>query len=249
MTEKLPTKLKKEPLIDALFEMRFTSTTSASSILPGVLFSKLPGEKKIERLPTEQIPRAILDSDPNLRFAPLLRLYLDKFVINIGDRSLAVGCKMPYPGWGTFKPVILDVVRQLKEIGIVQALHRFSMKYIDLIPASSRADQVSAINGTVVLGKHTLNQEIFSLRMEIPQEGMLHVVQITSGATATLQDGSTREGVIVDIDSITDLAEPDFAYWLGQLSDQLESMHSANKAMFFECLRPETIASLEPIYE
>ena len=123
------------------------------------------------------------------------------------------------------------------------------MKYIDLIPTSNLADQVSAINGTVVLGSHTLTQEIFSLRMEIPKEGMLHAVQITSSAIATLQDGSSREGVIVDIDTISDLENQDFAYWLERLSDQLELMHAANKAMFFECLRPETIASLEPVYE
>jgi uncharacterized protein (TIGR04255 family) len=249
MTEKLPVKLKKEPLIDALFEMRFTSATSASSILPGVLFSMLPGKITIERLPTEQIPRHILDSDPNLRFAPLVRMHVDNFVINIGDRSLAVGCNMPYPGWKAFKPCILEVLNLLKKNDIVQAVHRFSMKYINLIPAENQAGQVSAINGSVVLGKHTLKQENFSLRMEIPQTSMIHAVQIISSAILTLQDGSTREGLIVDIDSITDLENPDFAFWLERLSDQLDSMHSANKAMFFECLRPETIASLEPVYE
>ena len=249
MSERLPIKLKREPLIDALFEMRFTGATSASSILPGVLFSNLPGEKTIERLPTEQVPKPIRDSDPNLRFAPIVRLHWDKFSISVGDRSLGVGCKMPYPGWETFKPAILKVVNVLKEIGVVHLIHRFSMKYIDLIPANNLADQISAINGTVVLGKHMLTQENFSLRMEIPEERMLHVVHVTSSATATMQDQSTLEGIIVDIDTIASLENLDFAHWLELLSAELESMHSANKAMFFECLRPETIASLEPVYE
>lgn len=249
MTEKLPTKLKKEPLIDALFEMRFASALPASNIIPGVLFSQLPGSKTIEQLPAGQLPKPILDSDPNLRFAPLVRINWDKFLISVGDRSLAVSCKMPYPGWETFKPAILQVVGFLREIGIIQEIHRFSMKYIDLIPAKSLADQVLAINGTVVLGNHTLTKEIFSLRMEIPSEDMLHAIQIASSAVVTLQDGSSREGVIVDIDTISDLENQDFAYWLEQLSDKLESMHLANKTRFFECIRPETIASLEPVYE
>jgi len=249
MSEKLPTKLRKEPLIDALFEMRFTSATPASSVIPGVLFSMLPGAKTIEQLPTGQLPKNILDSDPNLRFAPLVRLNWDKFLISVSDRSLAVACKMPYPGWGTFKPAILEVVRLLKEIGIIQEIHRFSMKYIDLISANNLTDQVSAINGNVVLGKHTLKQEIFSVRMEIPSEDMLHAIQIMSSAVATLQDGSIREGVIVDIDTISNLTNPSFDYWLEKLPEKLESMHSANKAKFFECIRPETLASLEPVYE
>ena len=249
MTEKLPTKLKKEPLIDALFEMRFTSATPASSILPGVLFSKLAANTTIEQLPAAQLPKALLDSEPNLRFAPLVRIHWDKFLVLISDRSLAVGCQMPYPGWGAFKPAILEVVKVLKDVGIVQAVHRFSMKYIDLIPAGSLAEQIASINGTVVLGNHTLKQEVFTLRMEIPKDGMLHAVQITSSAVATLQDGSNKEGVIVDIDTISELNNPDFGYWIGQLSGKLDSLHQANKAMFFECLRPEAIAALEPVYE
>lgn len=249
MPDKLPTKLNKEPLIDALFEMRFNSAPSASSILPGLLFSKLEGERIIEDLPIAQIPKALRDADSNLRFAPLVRLNLEGFSINIGDRSLAIGCKMPYPGWSVFKPIILNTVKLLKDTGLVQEVHRFSMKYIDLIPAHGTAMQVSAINSSVVLGKHTLTQEVFSLRIEIPKEEILHAVQITSSATAILPDGSKREGLIVDIDSIWNLSNPDFSQWLEQLPDQLELIHTANKAMFFECLRPETIDALEPVYE
>jgi hypothetical protein len=38
MTNKLPTKLKKEPLVDAVFELRFYSSAPASSIFPGFFF-------------------------------------------------------------------------------------------------------------------------------------------------------------------------------------------------------------------
>lgn len=249
MLDKLPIKLKKEPLIDALFEMRFSSNTVTSSILPGLLFSKFEGERNIESLPISQIPKPLRDNDPNLRFAPLVRLNLEKFAINIGDYSLSVGCKMPYPGWSTFKPVILDVVNLLKDSGLAQDVHRFSMKYIDLIPSPDVAEQVSAINSSVMLGEHVLTEEVFSLRIEIPKEGVLHAVQIASSATAVLPDGSIRNGIIVDIDSIKNLEDHDFSRWLERLPDELELIHTANKAMFFKCLRPETITALEPVYE
>ena len=229
--------------------MRFVSVTPASSIIPGVLFSKLTGRKTIEQLPATQLPKPIVDSDPNLRFAPLVRVDWSGFLISVGDRSLSVSCKMPYPGWGVFKPAILQVVGLLKDIEIIHTVNRFSMKYIDLIPAKNLVDQVKAIRGTVVLGNHTLEQEVFSVRIEMHDEGMLHAVQITSSAVATLRDGSTREGVIVDTDSIRDIGDQNFDAWLAQLSDGLESMHSANKAKFFECISAETLVSLEPVYE
>lgn len=249
MLERLPTKLNKEPLIDAMFEMRFSCATSASSIVPGYLFSKLDGEKSIERLPTDQLPKPILDSDPNLRFAPLVRLHWGNFIVSIGDRSLAVSCKMPYPGWKVFKPAILRVVSELKDIGIVESIQRFSMKYIDLIPVAGIEEQVLAINGTIELGHHALKSEVFSLRIELPQDDLLHAVQIVSSATANLPDGSTRDGLIVDIDTISNLDNEDFPSWMETAADKLDSLHLSNKKMFFNCLRASTIESLEPVYD
>lgn len=249
MIDKLPTKLRKEPLIDAVFEMRFSSTTPASSVLPGFLFGRCDGTKSIESLPASELPKPIRDNDPNLQFAPLTRLHWNRFVILVGDRSLAVGCKLPYPGWREFKPAILEVVRLVKEISIVQSVQRFSMKYIDLIPSEGIGEQISKINFSVVIGDHELKNEVFSLRVEVPRDGVLNAVQITSSAVVTLPDQSTREGVIVDIDTIANLDNQDFETWLGTLPERLDSMHAVNKSMFFECLRQEAINALEPIYE
>lgn len=46
MSTTLPMKFGKEPLIDAIFEMRFQSQEGASNILAGVLYTALSGEKK-----------------------------------------------------------------------------------------------------------------------------------------------------------------------------------------------------------
>lgn len=249
MTDKLPIKLKKEPLIDAVFEMRFSSETPASSVLPGFLFSRCDGNKSLEQLAASQLPKPIRDGDPNLQFAPLVKLGWDRFVILISDRSLAVGCKLPYPGWAEFKPAILNIVNLVREIGVIQTVQRFSMKYVDLIPSADIEDQISRINISVMLGKHSLKKEIFSLRVEIPRDGILNAVQIQSAAVATLQDGSTTEGVVVDIDTIANVDNHEFETWLKDLPEQLESLHAMNKSMFFECLHQEAINALEPVYE
>lgn len=249
MIDKLPIKLKKEPLIDAIFEIRFSSETSASSVLPGFLFSRCKGNKSIEQLSASQLPKPIRDSDPGLQFAPLVKLSWDRFVILIGDRSLAVGCTLPYPGWEEFKPAILEIVNLVREIDVIKTVQRFSMKYVDLIPSADIEDQISRINFSVMLGKHSLKKEVFSLRVEIPRDGILNAVQIQSSAIATLQDGSTREGVVVDIDTIASVDDLKFEAWLKGLPEQLESMHAMNKSMFFECLQQEAINALEPVYE
>jgi uncharacterized protein (TIGR04255 family) len=249
MANQLPIKLRNEPLIDAVFEVRFTSTASASDVLPGFLFSSLEGEKRLERLPPADLPKPVRDADPNLRFAPLTRLLWNNYVISIGDRSMVVGCTTPYPGWGDFKPAILQITNKLKEVDIIQNVNRFSVKYTDIIPSNNIQEQISLIKTSIVLGDHTLEKENFSLRIEIPEDDILHAVNIVSSATATLADGSKREGIVIDIDSITNVDNQEFGQWLEQLPDNLEKIHTGNKNMFFKCLPKGTLDSLEPIYE
>jgi uncharacterized protein (TIGR04255 family) len=249
MANKLPIKLGNEPLVDAVFEVRFTSTAPASDVLPGFLFSSLEGDKILERLPTADLPKPVRDADPNLHFAPLTRLRWNNFVISIGDRSLIVGCNTPYPGWAAFKPAILQIIEKIKEIGIIQTVNRFSVKYTDIISSSDIQEQISLIKTSIVLGDHTLEKENFSLRIEIPEDDILHAVNVISSATATLADGSKREGIVIDIDSITNVDNEEFGQWLEQLPDNLEKIHAGNKNMFFKCLPKGTLDSLEPIYE
>lgn len=258
MTDQLPTKLKNEPLIDAIFELRFSSSDelrfsssdSASNILPGFLFGALEGEKKIERLPVAEMPKQLRDSDPNLQFAPQIRLLWTDYVISIGDHNLSIGCKYPYPGWDAFKKAILEIIDVLKGIQFIQTVNRFSMKYIDIIPAKDLQEQVSLINTSIVIGGHTLEKEHFALRIDIPEgETIIHIVNVTSSAVAKLQDGSTKNGIIVDIDTIAAVQNQEFGQWIGELPEKLDITHLANKKMFFKCLNPQTVDSLGPVYE
>lgn len=62
----LPAKLKKEPLADAIFEIRFTSAIPGSNIIPGALASRLgTDDPKFERLPASDIPSRVRDMDPS----------------------------------------------------------------------------------------------------------------------------------------------------------------------------------------
>ncbi len=247
--QRLPKKLKKEPLIDAVFEIRFTSAFPAGGILPGFLFGKLDGNKTIEQLPVAQLPQSLRDTDPNLQFAPLSRLDWKQFYINVGDRSVSIGFKHPYPGWDSFKSAITQVMEALKDPGIVTSVERYALKYIDLLPATSLREQVAFVNFDVTLAGHKLEEEAFQLRLEIPKDGFIHAVQVVSSATVTLHNGETRQGLIVDVDTIANQNSISFDDLLNDFSEKLETIHQANKKIFFDCLKPQTIIALEPEYE
>ncbi len=251
MTAKpLPKKLNKEPLVDAVFEIRFSSSIPISSVLPGFLFAHInDGDKKIERLPVADIPIQMREFDPNLRFQPLLRIKWDKFLILIGDESLAIACAMPYPGWLNFKAKIVEVINILKGSQIIDNVNRYSLKYVDIIDGETLSEQIKRVNLSLNIGNHTLSSEPFNIRVEIPYDKYLHIVQIATPSSATNFDGQTRDGVLVAVDSISEQLTIDLTSFADTLADNLEAIHTSNKTMFFECLRPETITYLEPIYE
>src|SRR6266849_8050173 len=151
---KLPKKLGREPLIEAIFEMRFKTPSPASNFLPGYLFTKLVGQKTIERLPAAELPEQMRSVDQNLRYAPLIRIRWGSYLVLIGDRNVGLACGVPYLGWHDFKPNILMLVRSLSQAEIIDSVERFSLRYTDIIPSDlGRAD--SLLEFKLRIGQHS----------------------------------------------------------------------------------------------
>jgi hypothetical protein len=66
-----------------------------------------------------------------------------------------------------------------------------------------------------------------------------------SAAETYLPDGSVKQGIVVDIDTIALFDNVP----LRNVFSEFGRIREANKAMFFDCLTQDTINSLEPIYE
>lgn len=249
MTKSLPQKLKKEPLIDAIFEVRFDSDAQVSVVLPGMLFRELEGNKSINRLPVSEIPQDMRRADPNLKYAPLSRIEWGSFFVNIGDCSLSISCKYPYSGWKAFKPAIIKVIKGLESSGLAKHIERYSMKYVDLVPTADNREKVSMVNLDVTIAGHKLEKEPYQIRVEIPRGGLLNIVNIVSSAKATLHTGISKEGLIVEVDTIVMLNSESISALVNDFPNKLEAIHLTNKTVFFDCITPTTLDSLEPVYE
>jgi len=247
MITKLPKRLRKEPLLDALFEFRLDVRFPISNIIPGFFFSNIKGDKHLERLPHSEIPEAIRNSDPSLQYLPLVRIRLDNYSFLIGDRSVAVACNLPYRGWNDFKSTIIEMTEILKKTELINGIVRYSVKYVDFIKSDDSADQVSLANLSLRIGSHSLTKEPYQVRMDIPADGFINVVQIISGVT--LPDKSSVEGVVIDIDTIKNTDGISLEETEQNLDESLEHIHRISKTTFFDCLTPQTLSRLEPEYE
>jgi len=93
-----------------------------------------------------------------------------------------------------------------------------------------------------------LEKEIFQFRIELADGEYINVVQIIAAGVVTSEAGTTKEGLIIDIDTIRK-TDNNIKTLIPELEGRLEEIHLTNKKMFFTCLTPATLDMLEPIYE
>ena len=103
---RIPRKLKNDPIVEALFEVQFTSKESWRRLLLEAASRDCWKEFKTVRLPLADFPAAIRDSDPNLIFQPLWQLQAEdgKRVVKFGSRTFSYHALQTYPGWSVFEP-------------------------------------------------------------------------------------------------------------------------------------------------
>jgi len=245
---KLPILLDKEPLLDAIFEIRFAGITNVADLLAGYLFHVLQPGTPLMRLPAADMPQSVRSSDPALHYLPTVRIDWGKFNISFGDRNVILACKLPYPKWPDFKSSILRLVNEISKIGSDYQVERYSLKYVNVIPSENIADQIKKIRLDISIGDIEVKEEHLSLEVHRREEDYLHIMTIVTGAQGQIIGGNTFRGVVVDIDSIAEIALTDFNSFNDKMSQNIESLRQANKAKFFACLTEQTIEEMGPTY-
>lgn len=248
MHDRIPIRLRKEPLIEVVWEIRFTSAgRHIADLLPGMAFKSLSDRyPKVIRLPNADIPVPVVEEDPRLRYAPKIRLEGGNQAVQIGEHVVSLSCRRPYPGWKLFSEDVRRLINVVRDTGLIEHLERFSLKYIDLIDLG-QPPSLTCLNTVVRIGQYEVATYPVQLRTEIREGELSHIVQIASPVEALISDGSEKvRGVLLDIDTIRVLGQDES--W-SDVERLLDEVHLASKRMFFGLLKPETIRQLDPEYE
>jgi len=244
----VPTRLRQEPLIEAIWQIQF-ETPAIGDVLPGVLFSELKTRYpnlSLSRLPAADIPAPVAQIDPNLRFVAKVMMEESgsPFRWQVGDRVVTLNCRKPYVGWKSFKEEIVKLVAILQKSGLVSNIQRHSLRYLDLLTLAPPPD-LTALQLKVELGDHEIKQHNCQIRLEIPVNSWVHVVQIVTPAKANLPD-EVLEGTLVDLETLSMSPPAD----LQQALQELEDLHGQSKDIFFrQILTASSIEKMRPEYE
>jgi uncharacterized protein (TIGR04255 family) len=249
--ERLPVRLRAEPLLEAVCEMRFASSFPASNILPGLLLQGLQAKGNqisMQRLAASNLPKEMRDVDQALRDAPLIMLKWGERNVFIGDSMVSVSCAKNYPGWTLFREDIEKVFRIAANSQIIQSITRFSLKYVDLIQGGN-LQTAGGLDISVRLGELTLDRQNTVIRMEVVDPPFLHVVNAMTAADAVREGAAPLRGSLIDVDTLHLSPEASVEGFMDRLAHNLDDAHDRNKRMFFECLTQETLDRLEPSYD
>jgi len=244
MTMKLPKKITPCPILEAVVELRF-STSLFSEAIFGLMYDKVKDDyKKFEKLPILQLPEAVRENDPNLKYQPHYKLMSDDYMLQIGTHVISLVHPMNsqkiYKGWGEFSKEAKTVFQKAYKLGVLGTVERLGVRYINFFDGDVFGDLTCSFEGPFKAKNRMMGVEL--------QEGPFKVVlQIASNANVQ-RAGETgiRMGSVLDID--VQYAKKIAIDTKGDLTKIMTEGHELAKKTFFSLLKEEYLKSLEPVY-
>ena len=246
--KRIPKRLGREPLIEAVWELRFEGDPASGGALPGMLFEKLKAQGEnasIEALALSSMPRNLRDAQEPFRYAPTSVLRFKNFAIFIGDRCAALSVVRPYPGWSVYEKAILTLADWLRHSGLLKNVEQSSIKYLDFF--SCKPEEVfRMLRAGVQLGGLRLKGGGLQLQAGVERDGFEGMIRIANPATVLIE-GELRQGLLTDIQfGWKVLKSRDF--WAAFQEDLRKSKTLCHE-LFFELLTEETLKAHKPVYE
>lgn len=232
----LPKNINPCPIVDALFEVRFTSKINANAVF-GLIYSVLQKDfPTVETLPILQLPDIVRASDPNLKYKPYYKISNDRFVIQIGPDVISISSFPKYLGWELFSKTIFDVLSKIESIGIINLIERIGIRYINFFETNI----FEKVNLKVCIGTDNILYKNTIVRTEIDQGDFSSTLQIANNAAINGKLGS-----IIDIDTF---ATKNLESFFSKKIDLINAGHLKEKELFYSLLKSEFLNTLNPIY-
>jgi uncharacterized protein (TIGR04255 family) len=237
--DKLPLSINPCPIIEAIFEIRFETSFPGDAIF-GIVFNQFKDEfQNVKQLPILQLPAAIRNQDPKLKFSPHYKIKKDNFIIQIGPNVFSLTNIKEYSGWKVFSEKIFDTYNKVAELNLIKEQIRTALRYINILPAINVFEKS---NLGINLNEKSLGANQINLTAEIPYEHGASNLKLVNFAEAVFEN-QTAKGSIVDID--THVQHENF----DNFKDAVECAHTAEKELFFNLLEQEFLKTLNPVYE
>ncbi len=190
-------------------------------------------------MPILQLPAAIRNQDPNLKFSPHYKIKKDNFIIQIGPNVFSLTNIKEYCGWKGFSKKIFDTYNKVSELDLIKKQFRTALRYINILPDINVFEKS---NLGIKLNDISLGANQINFTAEIPYKHGASNLKLINFAEAIFENQAIK-GSIVDIDTHVQQEKFD------NFKDAVECAHTTEKELFFNLLEQEFLNTLNPVYE
>jgi len=236
---KIPNSLEKQPVVETVIEIRFDSSLPGDAIL-GVFHNVLNEKFSVwEKLPALQVPENVRSNDPNFLHSALYKLSNNKWIVNIGRKTVTLSPKEKYPGWNEFYSVAKDIFNKIESSNSVECITRVGLRYINFFESNNFFEKLTLKLNMPFTSDPVARNLIFYLKDND------FTSKILISDNAQLQKEEKRfHGSIIDIDTFVE-RKIEF----GELDNFFDLSHSVLERHFFDLLTDEFSSELGASYD
>jgi uncharacterized protein (TIGR04255 family) len=243
-----PKKLKKDAIIEAVFEIQF----EVAPTLPEVFYGRLidqPQWKLFQqlRLPAYEIPASMRVMNPSFRFAPVIQLVESNDqsqIVRMGPQVLSYH-RRKYCGWGKFQPELDQMVDALFSTAPETTISRLGLRYMNAFSAAGHGIRsVAELDLSLKIADETISDFVnINYSRSVPPVGACMVRIATPDHVQGLIPEETT--VFVDVDVYT---KGGATFKDGKsVKEWVVQAHEIEKDEFFHLLTKEKIEELKEI--
>lgn len=246
--DRIPLKIEPCPIIDVVFEIRYVSNVPLE-IMVGLIYEKLQSKVKdsgislgvLQRLPINDVPLAVRNSDNNLKNQPHYVIDYGGLSVRIAMSNVSVAVKGSYPGWNVFCKDVKDFINVINLVEIINSPSRLGLRYTSFFDFNI-FDQTQL--KLTIFDNDTLqcNNAVFINWDDGDKSCSLQVANNVQVANSQI---GIKEGSIIDIDVATKSGENIDTSRIEQI---LKSLHDYEKKVFFNLLAKQFLKTLNPMY-
>jgi uncharacterized protein (TIGR04255 family) len=165
-------------------------------------------------------------------------------LIQVAPDLLAINQLEPYPTWGEFKPMILEVLELYRKVANPRGFKRIGLRYINKLNIKALSIEV----GEYVALYPSLPKDLpqfhtsFICRVEIPYKNNRDRLFITIGSAPPEEPNTTT--IILDIDYNVALPE---AIPMEECEEWIEQAHSTMEKAFESCITNKSRGFFEEV--
>lgn len=237
---KIPKKITPCPMVEAIVEVRFESTSPGDAIF-GIVYNAFKEDfPDFDKLPILQLPEQIRSTDENLIFSPNYKLSAGNYILQVGPKVFSISNVNEYVGWEVFYEEIRRKFRKLYELKIIKETIALSFRCINIFPGINIFEKSDFC---MTLQKDRLVNDI-NLLIRLPSNGFVNVLRMVSQADLTTASGKNLRGSVIDIDTKFIAKSID----CNDVEKIISDGHLEEKKLFFSVLGVEYTKTLNPEY-